>query len=203
MRRRSTPPRRSAAARRRRRRHVVRLRQHLAVESLDDAARAEADGRFALFQGAVDIGQGSNTVIPQICADALGAPIAQFDLVGDTDTTPDCGKTSASRQTFVSGNAAALAGRAMRRAILRLANAGEDATLDFEDGARVIGRGGERRVDLERAAGQFQAGFVVEVRERSIRRPRRSTPTARASPTPCSARARISPRSRSISSSAA
>ena len=30
------------------------------------------DGRFALFQGAVDIGQGSNTVIAQICADALG-----------------------------------------------------------------------------------------------------------------------------------
>src|ERR1700722_2211510 len=69
------------------------------------------NGRFALFQGAVDIGQGSNTVIPQICADALGAPIDQIDLVSaDTDITPDCGKTSASRQTFVSGNAAALAG---------------------------------------------------------------------------------------------
>ena len=39
------------------------------------------DGRFALFQGAVDIGQGSNTVIPQICAEALGAPIALLDLV--------------------------------------------------------------------------------------------------------------------------
>ena len=31
------------------------------------------DGRLALHQGAVDIGQGSNTVITQICADALGA----------------------------------------------------------------------------------------------------------------------------------
>src|SRR6202167_6352414 len=29
------------------------------------------DGRFALFQGAVDIGQGSNTAIAQICADAV------------------------------------------------------------------------------------------------------------------------------------
>ena len=69
------------------------------------------DGRFALFQGAVDIGQGSNTVIAQICADALGAPIEMIDLASaDTDVTPDCGKTSASRQTFVSGKAALLAG---------------------------------------------------------------------------------------------
>ena len=33
------------------------------------------DGRIALHQGAVDIGQGSNTVVTQICADALGAPV--------------------------------------------------------------------------------------------------------------------------------
>ena len=64
------------------------------------------DGRIALHQGAVDIGQGSNTIVTQICADALGAPIAQFDLVsGDTAITPDCGKTSASRQTLVTGKA--------------------------------------------------------------------------------------------------
>src|SRR5262249_7715832 len=31
------------------------------------------DGRIALHQGAVDIGQGSNTIVTQICADALGA----------------------------------------------------------------------------------------------------------------------------------
>ena len=34
----------------------------------------KADGRIALHQGAVDIGQGSNTIVTQICADALGAP---------------------------------------------------------------------------------------------------------------------------------
>src|SRR6202043_3776966 len=39
------------------------------------------DGRIALHQGAVDIGQGSNTIVTQICADALGAPVAQFDLI--------------------------------------------------------------------------------------------------------------------------
>lgn len=104
------------------------------------------DGRIALHQGAVDIGQGSNTVITQICADALGAPIARFDLVSaDTDLTPDAGKTSASRQTFVTGKAAELAGRELRAAILRLANAGEGATVTFADGAVVVRDGGHER----------------------------------------------------------
>ena len=34
----------------------------------------ERDGKLTLFSGAVDIGQGSNTVMLQICADALGLP---------------------------------------------------------------------------------------------------------------------------------
>ncbi len=89
------------------------------------------DGRLSLHQGAVDIGQGSNTVITQIAADAVGLPIGLIDLVSpDTDLTPDCGKTSASRQTFVTGKAAERAGLALRRALLRLANAGDDATLE-------------------------------------------------------------------------
>ena len=32
------------------------------------------DGRIALHQGAVDIGQGSNTIVTQICADAMMVP---------------------------------------------------------------------------------------------------------------------------------
>ncbi len=124
------------------------------------------DGRLTLFQGAVDIGQGSNTVIAQICADALGAPLSLFDLASaDTDETPDCGKTSASRQTFVSGKAAFLAGQAMRRAILRLANVGEEATIRFNGGTITIaGAGGARNVTLN-ALSLNDAGLVAEVRE--------------------------------------
>ncbi len=97
------------------------------------------DGRLALHQGAVDIGQGANTVIAQIAADAVGLPLALIDLVSpDTDLTPDCGKTSASRQTFVTGTAAERAGRALRHRLLRLANAGEGATLSLEHGSLVV-----------------------------------------------------------------
>jgi len=97
------------------------------------------DGRLSLHQGAVDIGQGSNTIITQICADALGAPIARFDLIsGDTDLTPDCGKTSASRQTFVTGRAAEFAGRELRRAILDRVNASDSARVAFGEGCLTI-----------------------------------------------------------------
>jgi len=106
------------------------------------------DGRLTLFNGAVDIGQGSYTVVLQICADALGLPPDAFDLVqGDTDLTPDAGKTSASRQTFVSGKAAYLAGRDLRSQILRLANAGDGAKFVL-DGSCLKVRDGDRETEL-------------------------------------------------------
>ena len=104
------------------------------------------DGRIALHQGAVDIGQGSNTIITQICADSLGVPVDCFDLIsGDTSVTPDCGKTSASRQTFVTGKAAHMAGNELRRSILRLVNADQDAVVHFGEGTVEIQEGDERR----------------------------------------------------------
>ena len=104
-------------------------------------------GTLTLYSGAVDIGQGSNTIMTQIAADALGLPVAQFTLVaGDTDLTADAGKTSASRQTFVSGRAAEGAGRDLRQQILRLANAGPDAALSLEGGKVAVRDGAEVRV---------------------------------------------------------
>ena len=103
------------------------------------------DGRIALHQGAVDIGQGSNTIVTQICADALGAPVAQFDLVSpDTSITPDCGKTSASRQTLVTGKAAHMAGTKLRSEILKLAGACNCAALDFANGCIKVADSGKR-----------------------------------------------------------
>ncbi len=106
-----------------------------------------ADGALRIHQGATDIGQGSNTVITQIAADALGLPVDQFELIGpDTFLTPDCGKTSASRQTYITGKAAELSGKALRAAILRMTNAGDDARLSLV-GGKIIAEGG-REIDL-------------------------------------------------------
>ena len=119
------------------------------------------DGRVVLHQGAVDIGQGSNTVIAQIFADALGVPLDAVALVGaDTATTPDAGKTSASRQTYISGKAAEKAGRALREKILRFANVSAGAELAMEKGALVV-REGEAQRRLELGALLADAGGYV------------------------------------------
>ncbi|MCH2265197.1 MAG: molybdopterin-dependent oxidoreductase [SAR324 cluster bacterium] len=90
-------------------------------------------GKVTLYNGAMDIGQGSNTIMVQICADALGLPASQFEYVmGDTDLTADAGKTSASRQAFVSGKATQLSGEHLRAQIIHLAEATEPATLRIE-----------------------------------------------------------------------
>jgi CO/xanthine dehydrogenase Mo-binding subunit len=122
----------------------------------------KSDGRIALHQGAVDIGQGSNTIVTQICADALGAPIDRFDLVsGDTAITPDCGKTSASRQTFVTGKAAQMAGTQLRSAILALADACSCARIEFEDGVVVVEADGKSRSIALGDLPLDQHGYVI------------------------------------------
>ena len=112
----------------------------------------ERDGTLTLFNGAVDIGQGASTVILQICADALGLPPSSFRLVtGDTALTADAGKSSASRQTYVSGRAAQLAGEALRTKILLAMNAGAGARLSIQ--GRVLSAddaGTGRILDLTR-----------------------------------------------------
>ena len=109
------------------------------------------DGAITLYNGAVDIGQGANTVMVQIAADALGVPARTIGYVmGDTDLTADAGKSSASRQTFVSGKAAELAGRDLRDQILRLTNAGAGAEIDVGPG-RITVRDGGRSHDIDLA----------------------------------------------------
>ena len=71
-------------------------------------ARIEMDrkGRVTLFTGCADIGQGSTTILAQIAGEALGLhPDAIEMVVGDTKFTTNAGATSASRQTYISGNA--------------------------------------------------------------------------------------------------
>lgn len=110
----------------------------------------DRDGVFTLYNGAIDIGQGSFTIMPQICADALGIPVAALrQVTGDTDRTADAGKTSASRQTLVSGRAAQAAGAALRAEILRHGNAGPDATITADGPVLTIeDHGTVRRLDL-------------------------------------------------------
>ena len=74
-----------------------------------------ANGRVSVRTGAAEMGQGSNTVAAQIAADVLGLPYELFDVVAcDTRSCPDGGMTTASRQTFVTGNAVKAAATKLR-----------------------------------------------------------------------------------------
>jgi CO/xanthine dehydrogenase Mo-binding subunit len=62
------------------------------------------DGSVLLNTGAVDIGQGSNTVLTQICAEALQIPPDMVAIASpDTDGSPYNWGTTASRVTYVAG----------------------------------------------------------------------------------------------------
>ncbi len=62
--------------------------------------------RVDLFSGAADVGQGSDTVLRQMTAEAVGVSIDCVKATfADTATGGDSGSTSASRMTFMGGNA--------------------------------------------------------------------------------------------------
>ena len=124
------------------------------------------DGTVVLHQGAMDIGQGANTVIAQIFAAALGVPVGTIELIGaDTDVTPDAGKTSASRQTYVSGNAARLSGTALRARILEHLNVASDVVLKIDAGTiRANDKAGEHVLSLATLTVDAE-GYVLRAQE--------------------------------------
>jgi len=75
-------------------------------ESTGVAIDLTPQGRILVRYGGADLGQGSDTVVAQMAAQALGVAYTVVDILGcDTALTPDGGITSASRTTFMSGNA--------------------------------------------------------------------------------------------------
>jgi len=76
------------------------------------------DGRLQVRTSAAELGQGLVSVLQMIVAEEFSVPLSRVRvLVMDTDLTPDGGPTTASRQTYVTGNAARLAARSLLQAI--------------------------------------------------------------------------------------
>ncbi len=93
-----------------------------AADSAGATVLITADGRVSVRIGAAEIGQGVNSIAAQIAAEVLGVPLEQVDvIVGDTSLTPDGGATTASRQTFITGNAVRSASEQVRAALLATA----------------------------------------------------------------------------------
>ncbi|MEA4812116.1 MAG: xanthine dehydrogenase family protein molybdopterin-binding subunit [Anaerolineaceae bacterium] len=62
--------------------------------------------RAVLFHAGAEVGQGAHTVFRQFTAEALGLPFEKVDLhLSDTASSRSSGSVSASRMTFMAGNA--------------------------------------------------------------------------------------------------
>jgi len=62
--------------------------------------------RVVVHHAGSDVGQGAHTVFKQMAAEAAGVPLEKVELVlADTASTGDSGSASASRMTFMAGNA--------------------------------------------------------------------------------------------------
>ena len=88
----------------------------------DDTSGAEVelyeDGSLQVRSAAAELGQGLVTIMQMMVAEEFSLPSARVRvLVMDTDLTPNGGPTTASRQTYVTGNASRLAAQTLRNAI--------------------------------------------------------------------------------------
>ena len=108
------------------------------------------DGSFNLLVGATDLGTGSDTVLAQIAAEALGVPLEQIVIYSsDTDFTPFDTGAYASSTTYISGGAVLKAAEDVSRQVRRHAAAhlfeGIDADQLWLEDQKVLAPDGQAR----------------------------------------------------------
>ncbi len=122
------------------------------VDSASAEIRFQDDGFFTLLTGAADIGTGSDTILKQVAADAIGVSEDRIEVFsGDTDLTPFDVGAYASSTTYVTGNAIKMAGENLRKELI--SNVSEffnvDASeVDF-DGDSFFTQDGSQTITLE------------------------------------------------------
>lgn len=105
------------------------------------SVQLRADGSVALNVGAIDIGQGSTTVLTQLCAGLLKLPVGQVAFAAqDSDSSPFNWKTAASRTTYMTGRSVVAAAESVREQLFKHASdmlECDQADLELRPGGRV------------------------------------------------------------------
>jgi len=84
--------------------------------------KLDFDGGITVLTGAADIGQGSSTLLAQAVAEVLGLSLARLRVfANDSAVTPKDNGSYSSRVSFMVGNAAIRAARALRAALVEAA----------------------------------------------------------------------------------
>lgn len=103
--------------------HMVYGRLTFMHDSSRVSIRLELDGTVTLRAGVPDLGGGQASSLVQIVAEELGLEMTDVHpFIMDTHLTPLCGTTTATRQLYMSGNAALKAARYMRDMVLEKAS---------------------------------------------------------------------------------
>jgi carbon-monoxide dehydrogenase large subunit len=118
--------------------------------------RLDPGGTITCLTGVTEQGQGTETMIAQVAASAVGVALDNVRVItGDTEVTPYGGGTWASRGAGIAGEATVRAGTALRAAILEVAAIllqAEPGALDVADGRIVDRDGGAARMTVEEVA---------------------------------------------------
>jgi aerobic carbon-monoxide dehydrogenase large subunit len=132
------------------------------------AVRLDADGRVTVLTGASPHGQGLETALSQIAADALGTTPDHIAVVhGDTDAVPAGMGTFASRSLTIGGSAVAGAARQLREQIVAVASRlleAAPADIVLANGSVGVRGASQRRIPLSEIArsAQMSKGLAPE-----------------------------------------
>jgi len=130
------------------------LMQGSSVPEVDMGAasiKMNEDGSFNLLIGATDLGTGSDTVLGQIAAEAIGTTIDKMIVYSsDTDFTPFDVGAYASSTTYLSGEAARKAGAKVKLQILATASEMLQVPVEELDAAKgqVFSRDGQHTLSF-------------------------------------------------------
>jgi len=122
--------------------------------------RIEPTGKVTCTIGVTEQGQGTETIIAQVVATAVGVPMEDVRvLTGDTDTSAYGGGTWASRGAGIGGEAALQAGKALKENVLTVAASvlqSDADALDMINGIVVDKESETERMGLEELATMVQ-----------------------------------------------
>jgi CO/xanthine dehydrogenase Mo-binding subunit len=118
------------------------LKASIAPSVSEAIVRLHADGSVTVLASAVEMGQGTRTVLAQIAAEVLAVPVERITVVPpDTAITPYDQTTSSSRSTALTGRAVQLAAEDVREQLRHVVSGhlGVPArSLELENGSVVM-----------------------------------------------------------------
>jgi CO/xanthine dehydrogenase Mo-binding subunit len=125
-------------------------------DSASASVTLQTDGTFLIRHGAADIGQGANEVMAIIASRTLGVPKKLIRLhTGDTRHDPIGGMTTASRATFLTGNATFKAAEELRDKLYKTVASEfgvQEGALEIREGVFIEQTSGTKLVSLKELA---------------------------------------------------